>query len=172
MNRIKWIAVCAALLAPASALADLPGLTLSAGGGLNYPGPGGDTVGPKVAVELSPFYEFTVLRLELPIEYQIHPVTPDLAIRPGVKLFVPVVGFYGRIGVGAQNLISSFTGNGAGVDGVSVVGVLGIGWELDLLDTIGIFFELTGEPQLVVPAGAERGVTGMLRIGAMLNLGD
>ncbi|MFN7130741.1 MAG: hypothetical protein ACK4N5_01585, partial [Myxococcales bacterium] len=134
MSRIKWLVVCAALLAPASALADIPGFTLSVGGGYTYTP---SLKSPKASVELSPFYEFTVLRLELPIEYTLHPVTPDLALKPGVKLFIPVVGVYARLGVGAQNLISSFRGAGAGLDGIGVIGVAGVGWELDLLDTIG-----------------------------------
>lgn len=170
MNRIKWIAVCIALLAPASALADIPGLTLSAGGGLSYPGPEGKTIGTRAALELSPFYEFTILRLELPIEYQVHPTTPDLALRPGVKLFVPIVGLYGRVGVGAQNLMSAFL-DGAGMDDVGVVGIVGVGWELSLLNTVGVFAELTAEPQLRVPAGADRSIAAMLRIGALLDLG-
>lgn len=152
MKTLRWVGVCVALLMPASSFA--LGASLSLGGGAIL----GSEKNLKTAFELSPFYEFAILRLELPVEYQLKPVSPVISVRPGVKVFLPIVGLYARGGLGFGNL-----GKEGGVTKSLIVGG---GWELALLDTIGVFFEATGEPGLA-PAGT---FTLMGRVGAMLNL--
>jgi hypothetical protein len=110
----------------------------------------------KSAIEVAAFHDLRVLRLELPVELQIEP-EPALALRPGVKAYVPVTGLYARLGVGLGDL-------GADRDDPSFSLVLGGGWELSLIDAFGVFLEVTGEPRLAPPGS----VTFMGRAGAVV----
>ena len=163
MNKLKWIVVCLTLLAPASSFA--VGISLSAGGGYLHPKAPELKDSLKAALELAPFHEILdLVRLEVPVEMQLKP-TQIFAIRPGVKVFFPIVGLYARAGYGLGNI--------KGTGGVTHSGILGVGWQLALLDTIGVFFEGTYEPMLkydsaVITGG--RPQTVMLRIGALLDL--
>ncbi len=134
------------------------GLGLSISAGIGKANIGKSDAHFRSALELSPFIESTLLRFELPFEAQISPERV-FAFRPGVKLFVPVIGLYGRLGYGIGNL---------GSEGEATHSLIfGGGWQLSLLNTAGIFFEGTGEPRLKPNAG---GTTLMIRGGAMVNL--
>jgi hypothetical protein len=151
MKLIKLLVMCTTLLAPASSFA--AGVSLSAGAGGIFAESDNRL---KTALELSPFYEVSILRLEVPIEMSLKPDT-QWAVRPGLKLFIPVAGIYARGGVGFGNL---------GGDTKSKSLILGAGWQISLMDTVGVFFEGTGEP----PLDSSGSFTAMLRIGAMVNL--
>ncbi|HCF58455.1 MAG TPA: hypothetical protein DFS52_10735 [Myxococcales bacterium] len=163
MKSLKWIAACLTLLAPASSFA--VGISLSAGGGYLHPKAPELKDSLKGALELTPFHEILdIVRLEVPVEMQLKPVANIFAVRPGVKVFFPVVGLYARAGYGLGNI------NGAG--DLTHTGIVGIGWQLALLDTVGIFFEGTGEPALTYDKTALDGrpMAFMLRVGALLDL--
>jgi hypothetical protein len=151
MNGLKWLVPAILLLAPASSFA--VGVSLSAGGG--YVTKANE---PKAALELAPFHEIGIVRLEVPVEMQVKP-DQLWAVRPGVKVFIPITGLYARLGYGLGNI--------RGEGDLTHSAILGVGWQLALLDTLGIFVEGTGEPQLSPKTGA---FTAMLRLGAMLNL--
>lgn len=155
MKQIKYLVLSLCLMAalPASSLA--VGLTLSAGAGSSNVQ---NDAKFRSAFELSPFVEESILRLEVPLELQVAPERA-FAVRPGIKLFIPVVGIYGRAGYGFGNIGRS----GGLVHSV----VLGVGWQLSLINTVGFFLEGTGEPQ-IKPSGG--GTTIMFRAGLMLNL--
>lgn len=156
MKPILWISLVATVALPVTAVYGL-GLSISAGVGKTNIGKSDSRF--RSAFELSPFIENTVLRFELPLEAQVSPERA-FALRPGIKLFVPVVGLYGRLGYGIGNL-------GSKDQEVTHSLIFGGGWQLSLLDTVGIFFEGTGEPLLKSNAG---GTTLMIRGGVMVNL--
>ncbi|MGI5864548.1 MAG: hypothetical protein ACOX6T_21210 [Myxococcales bacterium] len=162
MKCFKWIAVCLTLLAPASSFA--VGISLSAGGGYLHPKAPELKDSLKGALELTPFHEvIDILRLEVPVEMQLKPVANVFAVRPGIKLFFPVVGLYARAGYGLGNI------NGEG--SLTQSGILGLGWQLALLDTVGIFFEGTYEPAFKYDEAIDRRpMAFMLRVGALLDL--
>lgn len=155
MRKLTLLSIlsCLTLLAVPST-SHAVGISASLGGGALIGGPGGTAL--KAAVEVSPFYDIAVLRLEIPVELTLQPDAGSIAIRPGVKVFIPIVGIYGRAGFGIGGL-------GKGATNKHLV--LGAGWQLSLLDTVGIFFEGSYEPYLD-PSGP-KAIMG--RAGAMLN---
>lgn len=151
MRRINWMVLALALLVPASSWA--LGLSLSAGGGYQRQAEKG-----KVALEASPFFEVSLLRFEVPIEYQLKPESPALAVGVGAKVFVPITGLYVR----GTYSVGGFLTDGKKTQSL----IVGPGWQLSLFDLAGGFLEVTGEPQLA----PERAFTVMARVGAFFNL--
>lgn len=134
------------------------GATLTAGAGVNDLNHSTDTKF-RTAIELSPFIEKWILRVELPLEMTVAP-EQSFALRPGVKLILPFFGIYVRAGYGWGNL----GGEGAKTH----TAIVGAGKQFTLLDTLGILIEATGEPQIAPAHGTPTNL--MLRAGLLLNL--
>lgn len=147
MRFARWAALAIALLAPVPTQA--VGFTLSAGAGY--------VTSPsalKLALEFSPFFEVSILRLELPLEWQLAP-GGAVSVRPGLKAFLnPAWGIYARAGYGFQDVTRGPTTQSL---------IAGAGWEVMLLESLGAFVETTLEPQ-VVPGSS---LTVMFRAGVL-----
>jgi hypothetical protein len=154
MRKHSLLLFLMAAAVPSTAFASV-GLTLNGGAGLLKAG----EMELKVAAEVSAFYELAIVRIEpAVVEMALKPAR-SFAWRPGVKVFVPLAGVYVR---GAYGL-----GNLGGDGGLTQSVILGIGWQRALLNTVGLFFEATGEPQ-IKPSGG--GFVALARAGVMLNL--